>query len=208
MSDCSISSSHTKRGMIRSKETSLFRNDFMQTPTRKPDSDVSLFQDSQSRIFDNTNRFTLDGSTSNLCSSFLSIEKSHMEIVETMFKDKTDALYIHFLEVLQSRSNDAEIFDTVQDLIHTCTNVLDTLQKEEQRSSVQGKHSWLEQEEKTWKLLYALYKDRVLTQQDNMDADDAPPLNASEKEVVSILYSSELYFCFNYWSVVVFFLLL
>lgn len=196
MSDSSTFSPQTKRGLIRSKETSLFRNEFLQntTPTRERDLDLSssIFQDSQSRIFlDNTNRF--DGSTSNICSSFLSVEKTHTEIVETLFKEKTDSLYTHFLEVLQSRSNDAEIFDTVQDLIHTCTGVLDNLQKEEQRSSVQGKHYWLEQEEKTWKLLYALYKDRVLTQQDNMEADDAPPLNASEKEVVSILYSSEYF---------------
>lgn len=197
MSDSSISSAQTKRGLVRSKETSLFRNEFLHntTPTRKTDFDSSLFQDSQSRIFDNTNRYTLDGSTSNLCSSFLSVEKTHTEIVETLFKEKTDSLFTHFLEVLQSRSNDAEIFDTVQDLIHTCTSVLENLQKEEQRSSIQGKHYWLEQEEKTWKLLYALYKDRVLTQQDNMDADDAPPLNASEKEVVSILYSSEYTDC-------------
>lgn len=193
MSDSSISSAQTKRGLIRSKESSLFRNEFLHTPTRK-DFDSSLFHDSpQSRTFlDQTNnRYTLDGSTSNIGSSFMSIEKTHNEIVENVFKEKTDSLYIHFLEVLQSRSNDAEIFDTVQDLIHTCTSVLDKLQKEEQRSSVKGKHYWLLQEEKTWKLLYALYKDRVLTQQDNMDADDAPPLNASEKEVVSILYSSE-----------------
>lgn len=199
MSDSSIFSSQTKKGLIRSKETSLFRNEFLQntTPTRERDFDVSssIFQDSQSRLFlDNTNRFTLDGSTSNIGSSFLSVEKTQAEVVETLFKEKTDSLFTHFLEVLQSRSNDAEIFDTVQDLIHTCTSVLETLQKEEQRSCVQGKHFWLEQEEKTWKLLYALYKDRVLTQQDNMDADDAPPLNASEKEVVSVLYSSEFLF--------------
>lgn len=191
MSESSISSAQTKRGLIRSKETSLFR-DFLSTPTRKSDFESSQFQDSQSRNFlDHTNRYTLDGSNSNLGSSFLSVEKSHTEVVETLFKEKTDSLFTHFLEVLQSRSNDAEIFDTVQDLIHTCTSVLEKLQKEEQRSSLQRKHYWLEQEEKTWKLLYALYKDRVLTQQDNMDADDAPPLNASEKEVVSILYSSE-----------------
>lgn len=178
--------------MIRSKESSLFR-DFLTTPTRKQDFDSSQFHDSQSRSFlENTNhRYTLDGSTSNLGSSFLSVERTQNEVVETLFKEKTDSLFTHFLEVLQSRSNDAEIFDTVQDLIHTCTSVLEKLQKEEQRSSIQRKHYWLEQEEKTWKLLYALYKDRVLTQQDNMDADDAPPLNASEKEVVSILYSSE-----------------
>lgn len=186
MSESSFSSSQTNRGVNRSKDTSLFR-DFA-TPTRKHHLGSSLFHDSL--LLENTHRYPLDGSTSNLGSSFLSIAPN--EIGEALKKEeKTDSLFAYFLDALQSRSNDAEIFDTVQDLIHICTSILEKSQNEEQKSSIQGKHYWLEQEEKTWKLLYALYKDRVLTQQDSTDQEDTPPLNASEKEVVSILYSSK-----------------
>lgn len=187
MSDSSLSSSQTHRELTRSKEASLFRD--LTTSTRKYDLGSSLFHDSI--LLESTNRYALDGSTSNLGSSFLSLEKTPKEIADSLFKEKTDSLFAYFLDAIQSRSNDAEIFDTVQDLIHICTSVLDKLQKDEQKSGMQKKHYWLEQEEKTWKLLYALYKDRLLTQQDTTDPEDTPPLNASEKEVVSILYSSK-----------------
>lgn len=43
------------------------------------------------------------------------LEDTTADVLTT--KQKTNLLYGHFLEILQSRTNDSEVFETVQDLI-------------------------------------------------------------------------------------------
>lgn len=43
------------------------------------------------------------------------MEESTTDVLTT--KQKTNLLYGHFLEIIQSRTNDSEVFETVQDLI-------------------------------------------------------------------------------------------
>ncbi|GBP10247.1 Nuclear pore complex protein Nup107 [Eumeta japonica] len=91
-----------------------------------------------------------------------------------MFKEKADILFPQFLEVLQGRTNDSEIFDTLQELIHTCSGVIEDCQKENMWTTEKNANrqtDWLEKECKTWKLLYALYKDRILIQNVEQDMD-------------------------------------
>ena len=109
------------------------------------------------------------------------------------FKEKADMLFPQFLEVLQARTNDSEVFDTIQDLIHTCAGVVEECQKETSKAHeriMKKRTEWLEMECKTWKLLFALYKDRILIQNADQGMDyDAPTLGGSEKEVIAQLYN-------------------
>ncbi|KAM7351759.1 nuclear pore complex protein Nup107 [Cochliomyia hominivorax] len=110
-----------------------------------------------------------------------------------LFKEKADMLFPQFLEVLQARTNDSEVFDTIQDLIHTCSGIVEECQKDALRPGERKsnrKTEWLERECKTWKLLYALYKDRILIQNADQGMDfDGPTLGGSEKEVIAQLYN-------------------
>ncbi|XP_013100410.2 nuclear pore complex protein Nup107 [Stomoxys calcitrans] len=109
------------------------------------------------------------------------------------FKEKANMLFPQFLEILQARTNDSEVFDTIQDLIHTCSAVLDDCLKDVHKRTDNIKNSkaeWLDLECKTWKLLYALYKDRILLQSNDPGMDcDIPSLGGSEKEIIAQLYN-------------------
>lgn len=126
--------------------------------------------------------------------------------------EKSDTLFPQFLEVLQGRTNDSEVFDTIQDLIHVCAGVLDISKKDHEQMGGTGSggtgsirrhstyipylkaHKWLEDELKTWKLLYALFKDRILVQRgeqrEMMDCESMITLGNSEKDIVTQLYTS------------------
>lgn len=129
------------------------------------------------------------------CDSLNISDRSTLEENQNIFllKEKTDLLFPQFLEVLQGRTNDSEVFDTIQNLIQTCAGVSDELRKGFQQSTTMSKCQinnclWLDQEMKTWKLLFALYKDRIMVQTDGMDCN-MPPLGGSEKEVIAQLYA-------------------
>ncbi|CAD6999399.1 nuclear pore complex protein Nup107 [Ceratitis capitata] len=148
-----------------------------------------LSHNESSAFFDNFNLTVGDGMT--VSDRSVLGETQHMSSV----KEKTDLLFPQFLEVLQGRNNDSEVFDTIQDLIQTCTGVADELQRTQLQLAPTSKgqiksYMWLEQEIKTWKLLYALYKDRVMIQAEGGDIDcEMPPLGGSEKEVIAQLYA-------------------
>lgn len=107
-------------------------------------------------------------------------------------KQKTDRLYEQFLDIAQCHTNDAEVFDTIQDMIETCGTIFDDILRsggrlnEKQFASGFG---WLNEERNTWKLLHCLYKDR-LQSQNAMEgtADDDFFLYSSEKEIIDKLY--------------------
>lgn len=113
--------------------------------------------------------------------------------ISTIGRQKTDLLYTQFLEVIQSKTNDSEIFETVQDLILTLTNTIEEM--ETSNKKVMRNH-WLREEENTWKLLFCLYKDRLIAQKENLEIEDLPLVN-SEKTIVEHLYLSEYYLIFR-----------
>lgn len=108
-------------------------------------------------------------------------------------KELTEHLYGHFLEVLQSRSDDSEVFDTVQDLIQTCSDTVTELATHRRKVNADAgapapDNLWLIHERNTWRLLYCLYKDRLIVQKESNDFDDLP-LVGSEKVIVEHLYA-------------------
>lgn len=135
-------------------------------------------------------------------------------------RQRTDALFAHFLEVVQARTNDSEIFETVRDLIQVCTDTLGELNTGSggggdattgggrALASVVARdrrdHEWLTKERDTWRLLYALYKDRLCVQPQSDSAttgggidepmsEDVPAATAalmrSERDIVERLYA-------------------
>lgn len=104
-------------------------------------------------------------------------------------KLKTNRLHDFFLEIAQSRTNEAGIFDTVQNMIQACTEIVDDIIRNGGMTSDNQLYEWLNQERNTWKLLYCLYKDRLINQH-GMDEcnDDDYLLYASEKEIIDKLY--------------------
>lgn len=104
-------------------------------------------------------------------------------------KQKTNRLHDFFLEIAQSRTNEAEVFDTVHNMIQACSEIFDDIIRSGGMTSDGKLFEWLNQERNTWKLLYCLYKDRLLNQQGMDDAnDDDYFLYASEKEIIEKLY--------------------
>lgn len=123
----------------------------------------------------------------------LAAGNEYTKIDEAVVKAKTDQLFEHFLEVVRVRTNDAEIFDTVQDMIQLCSDTLDEIVRNGVRlneKNVFDGFGWLNQERNTWKLLHCLYKDRLLNQRamDGVDKDDDLWLHSSEKEIIDKLY--------------------
>lgn len=124
-------------------------------------------------------------------SSLMTSEFGSQTNVSVIVKQKTDHLYQHFLSVIQSRSNEIEIFDTVGDLRQVLENTIGEM--ESTKNMKVGADSWLRQEKNTWSLIQCLYKDRLITQKEEMQTD--LPLQNSEKVIVEHLYESEFLAC-------------
>lgn len=158
--------------------------------TLMPEELQKMFYNSQfnSSVLGTSFNMTAGGDNQSLCDRSI-IDQYNVDT----FKEKADMLFPQFLEVLQARTNDSEVFDTIQDLIHTCAGVVEECQKETSKLNekiMRKRTEWLEMECKTWKLLFALYKDRILIQNADQGMDyDAPNLGGSEKEVIAQLYN-------------------
>lgn len=111
--------------------------------------------------------------------------------ISVIAKQKTDHLYQHFLSVIQSRTNEMEIFETVFDLRHVLETTIEEM--ETSKNIKVGGDSWIRQEMNTWSLIHCLYKDRLITQKEEMETDDLPLVN-SEKVIVEHLYLSRFSF--------------
>lgn len=94
---------------LESPRFGLIRNKDHRGPSAKPDISITMSTSEIRRFMNNSNE-TLTSFKHSL------MEESNTTDVLTS-KQKTNLLYGHFLEILQSRTNDSEIFETVQDLI-------------------------------------------------------------------------------------------
>lgn len=122
----------------------------------------------------------------------LNITALAAEHVQTV-RQKTESLYPHFLAIVQSRTNDSEVFDTIRDLIQVCSDTIGEIARPIGRSGLTLNESsdqeWLVKERDTWRLLYALYKDRLLVQKEEANNEGVAILMHSEKAIVEQLYS-------------------
>lgn len=122
----------------------------------------------------------------------MSTGKEFSKMDDVLIKSKTDQLYDLFLDVARMRTNDTEIFETVQDIIQVCTDTFNDILQNGGRLSEKNifdGFGWLNQERNTWKLIFCLYKDRLLQQRGAEDVDiDDLWLHSSEKEIIDKLY--------------------
>lgn len=121
--------------------------------------------------------------------SMISSASVYGSTTSVVIKEKTDQLYSHFLSIIQSTNNEFEIFDTVDHLRQVLENTIEDM------SSSGKKLNWIRHEMDTWSLINCLYKDRLITQKEEMEQDDLPLVN-SEKFIVEHLYTSELFIYF------------
>lgn len=104
-------------------------------------------------------------------------------------KQRADALFSTFLEVVKSRKSNLD-FDTIQELVQCCTDILDEVHRHaDTRRGAKEKEqlSWLQTERDVWRLVFSLYRDRLVIQKDDMDCDDLD-LMRSEKTIAEYLY--------------------
>jgi nuclear pore complex protein Nup107 len=66
------------------------------------------------------------------------------------------------------------------------------MESEGRKKKFLGANNWIRTEMNTWSLIHCLYKDRLITQKEEMEQDDLPLVN-SEKLVVEHLYLSKLH---------------
>jgi hypothetical protein len=103
-----------------------------------------------------------------------------------LVKEKTDQLYTYFTAVIQSSSDD--IFDTVQNLWQVLQNTIGEMESGSNKQL--GSNNWIRQEMNTWSLIHCIYKDRLITQKEEMEHDGLLLIN-SEKMIVEHLYMSK-----------------
>lgn len=102
------------------------------------------------------------------------------------------------MESWQSHSSEQEVFDTLLDFVQSCSNTLELIRTAEERTlakispSEDKKLAEIESERNTWRLIYALYQDRINTmlQDEEMEQDYDLEL-ISEKEIMLRLYKND-----------------
>lgn len=174
---------NTSRGLIRPRDR---RNRFgMDLESTSGDMSLSMVTQEMNRFLDNTTF----GEVTNRRSSIFDVQ-SIADSTMSVTKGKSEQLFSQFLVILQSRTNDSEIFETVKDLIQALNDTIQLVNISEKRGKARTTLSgdnWLEHERNTWKLLYCLYKDRLITQKTQGDYDDMPLIN-SERSIVEHIY--------------------
>ena len=160
---------------IQAIDESFARKNLIRTRQRNLQDNTMDFENSR-RQFDETSLMT---------SASIFGSKTNLSVI---VKQKTDHLYQHFLSVIQSRSNEMEVFETVYDLRQVLETTIDEM--ESSRNIKVASDSWIRQEMNTWSLIHCLHKDRLITQKEEMETDDLPLVN-SEKVIVEHLYLSK-----------------
>lgn len=140
------------------------------------------------------NRTTGAGQDDRLSYSFNTTVYNESQMDSTVDRpsgvQRADSLYGTFLDVVRGRKSNLD-FETVQELVQTCTDILDDVQRHaDTRRGMKEKEqlSWLQMERDVWRLVYSLYRDRLLIQKEAaMDCEDLD-LMRSEKTIAGYLY--------------------
>ncbi|XP_065095633.1 nuclear pore complex protein Nup107 [Ochlerotatus camptorhynchus] len=184
----------SKRGLLRAKDRDL-RSPHQSLLAGGPDDSTAMDFDLSLTVGPQEIRSFMFDQQQNLSASRLSLAGSQISTTGVNVRHRTEALFGQFLEVLQRRNSEAEVFETVEDLIETLDEALNGIDKMMAQSTF-GKErkmladeAWLTVERDTWKLLFALYKDRLVVQKEDVEMDDLPLVN-SERAIVEHLYTA------------------
>ncbi|CAH0386713.1 unnamed protein product [Bemisia tabaci] len=162
----SVQASHARREKALA---SSFLNDsdvYSHRPSKYlNDLSITINQNEMSELFDSTVATTTTKQPDTVC----------------------DSLFREFQEILESHSSSGQIFQTISDLEQNCTNAIEILSENKFNSSAEL--SRLELERNTWRLLNALYQNRL--NPDNMDEDEAMNLfSPSDRDTVALILNN------------------
>ncbi|KAK5644650.1 hypothetical protein RI129_005950 [Pyrocoelia pectoralis] len=148
--------------------TSTFRK-----VNEKGDANFTIYDKSFSALIDDNN--TITGSVLRL---------------NEPWKTTVNRLYLEFYETLQSCMNSHDIFDVVTDLARCCTDALQVIKSLKSKSSIQyiDEDIWLEKERNTWRLLFVLYQDRLVSLKNEDDDMEQMYFGDSEKLCIANLF--------------------
>ncbi|XP_056635270.1 nuclear pore complex protein Nup107 [Diorhabda sublineata] len=114
-----------------------------------------------------------------------------LQASQTPWKTTFDSLYTEFFEILSTHAGGYDILDIVTELARCCSDALKIIQSLKSKVAVSQleEEISLEKERNTWRLIFILYQDRLLTQ--NLMKDDCEPIQyfgQSEKLCVQNLF--------------------
>ncbi|KAL1509474.1 hypothetical protein ABEB36_004200 [Hypothenemus hampei] len=112
---------------------------------------------------------------------------------ENPWKSTVDNMFVEFFEILNGQSGSEDALEIVSELANCCSDVLKVIRSLESKVAVKNvnEEKWLEKERDTWRLLFILFQDRLMTQ--NLMEEDLPLqyFGKSEKKCVENLFKRE-----------------
>ncbi|CAG9773100.1 unnamed protein product [Ceutorhynchus assimilis] len=104
-----------------------------------------------------------------------------------------DRLYIEFFEVLQGQSEAQDSLETLAELARCCSDALNVLKGLKSQVAVGAleEEKWLEKERDTWRLLFILYQDRLMSQNSIEQIDQVQYFGKSERNCVQNLFKRD-----------------
>ncbi|XP_065155579.1 nuclear pore complex protein Nup107 isoform X2 [Atheta coriaria] len=116
-----------------------------------------------------------------------------MSIAESN-KPSADNLYVEFFEILQTHTQSDELLKAIAEMSRSCADALTVIRAANAKLiSKPVNDIWLENERNTWRLLYILYSDRLVTrsssnEEDISDSDMSSYFGHSEKYCMLSLF--------------------
>ncbi|XP_014246029.1 nuclear pore complex protein Nup107 [Cimex lectularius] len=113
-------------------------------------------------------------------------------MMTTIVNYSSDNLFLQFQTIFQTQGDTQQVFDVISNFIEVCTTTIESISSGRGFTDQQGNDiSWLVQERNTWRLLFALYKNRT-TYQDEFNENVNMGFNSplSEKDIILNYYQN------------------
>ncbi|KRT85638.1 hypothetical protein AMK59_1849, partial [Oryctes borbonicus] len=158
-----------KKGLFKAQKAKSLYKDNISNTTLTPEestylSDSRDIQFNTSKLINRVDTSRLTDSTYAKLTNFNVTSTGSVIEADQPWKNAVNSLYIEFLEVMQTHMNSQAVLDMVRDLACCCSDtlsVIKTLKSKIAFSQVDTEEDWLENERNTWRLLFALYQDRL-----------------------------------------------
>ncbi|CAG9860633.1 unnamed protein product [Phyllotreta striolata] len=136
---------------------------------------------------------TYDSTVSKILQSDQSITGNVLQSSTAPWKGTFDSLYTEFFEVLSTHSGEFAILDIVTDLARCCSDALEIIRSLKSKVAVSRieEEISLEKERNTWRLLFVLYQDRLMSQNAMEDGGLVQYFGRSEKLCVQNLFKRD-----------------
>ncbi|XP_060529410.1 nuclear pore complex protein Nup107 [Cylas formicarius] len=109
------------------------------------------------------------------------------------WKTTVDSLYTEFFEILQGTLGSNDVLEVVSELGKCCSDSLNVLRSMKEKVAIMNvdEEEWLEKERDTWRLMFILYQDRLVSQSVEGNGEIIPYFGRSEKNCVESLFKRE-----------------